>query len=69
MLAYGDNIWTIQSHPEFQAPFVDGLIQNRGKGVVPDTQLEHAAAALPLPTDGDTIATHVAQLFKRNARA
>lgn len=68
MLAYGDNIWTVQAHPEFHAEFIDGLIKTRGKGVVPEAQLEAATAALPAPTDSTDIATHMAQFFKNKAR-
>ena len=69
MLAYGDNIWTLQPHPEFGAEFVNGLIQNRGKGVVPDAQLEAASADLQKPTDNAHIASQMAEFFKRKARA
>lgn len=69
MLAYGDTIWTIQPHPEFPAPFIDGLIRTRGKGVVPNDQLEAAGATLPLPTHNADIANLMAQFFKSKARA
>ena len=69
MLAYGDHVWTIQPHPEFGADFIDGLIRTRGKGVVPDAQLEAASAALLLPTDNAGIATRMAAFFKSKARA
>ncbi|MGJ8594573.1 type 1 glutamine amidotransferase [Sulfitobacter sp.] len=68
MLAYGDNIWTVQAHPEFPAVFIDGLIKSRGKGVVPDAQLDAATATLPQPTDNADIAAHMAQFFKRKSR-
>lgn len=68
MLAYGDSIWTVQAHPEFPAEFIDGLIKTRGKGVVPENQLEAATAVLPEPTDSQRIATHMAQFFKSKAR-
>jgi GMP synthase (glutamine-hydrolysing) len=68
MLAYGDSIWTVQPHPEFDADFIDGLIKTRGKGVVPDAQLAAATASLTQPTHSDVIATHMAQFFKRKAR-
>jgi GMP synthase (glutamine-hydrolysing) len=68
MLAYGDSIWTVQPHPEFPATFIDGLIKTRGKGVVPDEQLEAAAATLAHPTDSDTIATRMAQFLKSKSR-
>lgn len=69
MLAYGDSIWTIQPHPEFGSDFIDGLIRTRGKGVVPDNQLEAANSALSLPVNNTDIAAHMAQFFKSKARA
>ena len=68
MLAYGDTIWTVQAHPEFPATFIDGLIQTRGKGVVPDTQLATASASLSQPIDNANIAAHMAEFFKSKAR-
>ncbi len=64
MLAYGDTIWTIQPHPEFEAEFIDGLINTRGKGVVPETLLKAASANLPLPIDNVEVAKQMAQFFK-----
>jgi len=64
-LAYGDHIWTVQPHPEFGPDFIDGLIQGRGKGVVPEEQLREAAANLNAPTDNASIAAHIAAFFQR----
>jgi len=69
MLAYGDNIWTIQPHPEFNPAFVDGLIKTRGKGVVPDARLEAATAELTKPLNSNDIAARMAQFFKSKARS
>ncbi|MDG1353163.1 MAG: type 1 glutamine amidotransferase [Sulfitobacter sp.] len=69
MLAYGDNIWTIQPHPEFNPAFVDGLIKTRGKGVVPDALLEAATAELTKPLNSNDIAARMAQFFKSKARS
>ncbi|MBB3993565.1 GMP synthase (glutamine-hydrolyzing) [Sulfitobacter undariae] len=69
MLAYGDNIWTVQPHPEFSPEFVDGLIKSRGIGVVPDAQLADASTKLDQPLDRTDIAAHMAQFFKSKARA
>lgn len=46
VLAYGDKILTMQPHPEFSEEYMRGLIDKRGKGVVPDDQLEQAIQAL-----------------------
>ncbi len=64
-LAYGDHIWTVQPHPEFGPEFIDGLIQGRGKGVVPDKQLAEAAANLNAPTHNADIADHVVAFFQK----
>jgi len=46
VLAYGDKVLTMQPHPEFGTEFVQGLIEKRGRGVVPDHQLAKAAKEL-----------------------
>jgi len=69
MLAYGDNIWTVQPHPEFPAQSVDFLINARGRGVVPDALLDSATDTLSLPTNNADIANHMAHFFKSKARA
>jgi GMP synthase-like glutamine amidotransferase len=68
VLAYGDHIWTIQPHPEFDARFVADLARLRGRGVVPDALLDGALARCDQPTDNDAIADHWAAFF-RKARA
>ncbi|MQQ09919.1 type 1 glutamine amidotransferase [Epibacterium sp. SM1979] len=65
MLAYGDTIWTIQPHPEFDAGFIDGLITYRGQGVVPDAQLTAASATLDQPVNNAAIADYIAAFFKK----
>jgi GMP synthase (glutamine-hydrolysing) len=69
MLTYGDSIWTLQPHPEFGSDFINGLIQNRGKGVVPDAQLAQASTDLDRPNDNAQMATQMANFFKTKARA
>lgn len=63
VLAYGDHVWTVQPHPEFDDAFIDGLIRTRGKGVVPDAQLEAADSRLGVPTDRDRVAQQMADFF------
>lgn len=65
VLAYGDTIWTVQPHPEFDAFFVDGLIRTRGRGVVPDALLDAAAGELDKPDNNDDIAAHMVSFFKK----
>lgn len=64
-LLYGDNIWTIQPHPEYDGDFIGGLIRHRGPGVVPDAQLERARSDLHTPTDRMEIARQMADFFKK----
>lgn len=41
-LVYGDRAFTVQAHPEFTDAFVEGLMQFRGPGRVPDEQMAAA---------------------------
>ena len=63
-LLYDDRALTVQAHPEFRAEFVDGLIQTRGKGVVPDDVLADASARLDTPLQDQTMAAQIAAFFK-----
>ncbi|CRL11652.1 type 1 glutamine amidotransferase [Phaeobacter italicus] len=63
ILAYGDHIWTAQPHPEFASSFVDGLIDSRGRGVVPDALLDAAKDQLHHPIQSDEIATFLNAFF------
>ena len=65
VLAYGDTIWTVQPHPEYGAKFIDGLIRTRGRGLVPDTILDDAAANLAGPTNNTDIAAFIAAFLKK----
>ena len=64
-LLYGDQILTIQPHPEFGAAFIDGLINTRGKGVVPQDQLDAASANLDKPVANETFADQMADFFRK----
>ncbi|MBT8167867.1 type 1 glutamine amidotransferase [Falsiruegeria litorea] len=68
VLAYDDHIWTVQAHPEFDGPFIDGLLQDYGPGVVPDDLLHAAANQTQAPTDAAWLATQMADFFQK-ARA
>jgi len=65
MLAYGDTIWTVQPHPEFSNEFIRGLIEQRGRGVVPDALLDDATTKLNTPVDNPEIATYLVEFFKK----
>ena len=64
-LVYNDRAFTVQAHPEFRPEFVDGLMQTRGKGVVPDDLMAKAASRLADPLDDGTIAARIAKFFKQ----
>ncbi len=63
-LAYGNQILTIQPHPEFTARTIQQLITLRGKGNVPDDLLEKAMSELDAPNDSDWFAKLMAAHFK-----
>jgi GMP synthase (glutamine-hydrolysing) len=63
-LAYGDTILTVQPHPEFTAQAIDGLIRDRGPGIVPDDLLDEARRQLDRPTDSARIAGRLAAFLK-----
>ena len=64
-LVYNDRAFTVQAHPEFRPDFVDGLMQTRGRGVVPDGLMARAAERLRDPLDDGTIASRIAKFFKQ----
>lgn len=64
-LLYGNRIWTIQPHPEYDSDFISALIEKRGKGVVPDVLLDRATKTLPEPTDRMEIARIMVDFFKK----
>lgn len=65
MVAYGDTIWTVQAHPEYGDGFIKGLMETRGKGVVPDDLMQAAAKRLPAKDDNPKIAQHMAEFLKK----
>ncbi|AXI43009.1 type 1 glutamine amidotransferase [Sulfitobacter sp. SK011] len=67
-LLYDDRIWTIQPHPEYGHDFIEGLINTRGKGVVPDAQLAAASTMLGTPLNNTDIAAEMAAFFKKKQK-
>ncbi len=63
-LLYEDRALTVQAHPEFGPDFIEGLIDHRGKGVVPDSMLAEAKARLTTPLQNKTMAAQIAAFFK-----
>ncbi len=67
-LLYDTRALTVQAHPEFRPEFVAGLMETRGKGVVPEDRMAEATARLHLPIDDRKMADRIAAFFKQ-ARA
>lgn len=67
-LVYGDQILTIQPHPEFTSDLVSGLIIHRGRGNVPDELLDHATENLSAPNDNRKFADRMAEVLKKGAK-
>ena len=66
-LMYGNTIYTIQPHPEFDAKIMEHLINLRGKGLVAEGQLEVATQALSDVTNSNVIADRIARVFRQEA--
>ncbi|WP_170475839.1 type 1 glutamine amidotransferase [Ruegeria arenilitoris] len=65
MVAYGDTIWTVQAHPEYGDDFIQGLIETRGKGLVPDELMIAATNRAGGPDDNAKIGQHMASFLKK----
>ena len=63
-LEYGTHIFSVQAHPEFSGDFVEGLIDFRGKGVVPDSLLNNARRKLAFRNNSDRIRQKIVHLFQ-----
>jgi GMP synthase-like glutamine amidotransferase len=69
-LSYGDWGLSVQAHPEYGDDFIQGLIDHRGRGNLPDAQLDDAQARLGTPLDRAPIADRIAAFFQAaHARA
>ncbi|MAJ94881.1 type 1 glutamine amidotransferase [Paracoccaceae bacterium] len=62
-LNYDEKIITFQPHPEFNSDYVDGLIENRGRGIVPGSLLVAAKSKLHSSNDNDLLATKILSFF------
>lgn len=67
-LVYGDHIWTFQPHPEYDADFIENLIETRGPNVVPEDLLQEARRKLDLPSDRMEVAKIMVDFFKKERR-
>ena len=68
-LEYGPHGLSVQAHPEFGDDFIQGLIETRGRGFVPDALMENATARHGGPRHSDRIADRIAAHFKAHAPA
>ena len=62
-LLYPGKAYTVQPHPEYGDDFINGLIDTRGKGVVPDKLLEDAKSRMGRPLDNARMADQFAKFF------
>ncbi|MCQ0970614.1 type 1 glutamine amidotransferase [Paracoccus sp. TK19116] len=62
-LIYGDRAYTVQAHPEFDDAFIQGLIDHRAKGKVPQDLLDRAEARMGQATGASLIADRIEAFF------
>lgn len=69
-LLYDDRMFSVQPHPEFRKEFMEGLIQVRGPGLVPQPVLDAATERIDTPLDAAKMADRIAAFFlNRQTRA
>lgn len=69
-LIYGDRAFSVQPHPEFDDAFVQGLMDTRAKGIVPQELLDRAASRMGEARDSELLADRIEAFFKQSrARA
>ncbi|MDJ0823856.1 MAG: type 1 glutamine amidotransferase [Paracoccaceae bacterium] len=68
-LLWPGQTYTVQPHPEFDHGFVEGLIETRGPGVVPDEKLAIARGKLGCDLDRHDVGAEFARFFKTGALA
>ena len=65
-LMYKGSAMTFQGHPEYGHEFINGLVETRGKGVVPNELLERAKLKMQQPLSQNIVANKMAGFFKSN---
>jgi GMP synthase-like glutamine amidotransferase len=58
---------SVQAHPEFDARFIEGLMQTRGPGLVPNERLAAARGRLGQPADQPALAARIAEFFRAHS--
>lgn len=66
-LAYGTQGYSVQPHPEYDDAFIQGLIDTRGRGLVPDDLLQKAEAGQGGARDSHRVAQRIVAHFKQFA--
>ncbi|WGW03396.1 type 1 glutamine amidotransferase [Tropicibacter oceani] len=66
-LVYPGKAYSLQPHPEYGDDFIQGLIETRGRGVVPDDQLDAAMARMGTPLNSADIARQFARFFRERS--
>lgn len=64
-LIYGDRAYTVQAHPEFDDAFVQGLMDTRAKGVVPQDLLDAASRRMGDSKGASLLAGKIEAFFKQ----
>jgi len=67
-LLYGDRVFTVQAHPEFDDRVIEGLIRYRG-GALPADRIEAARDGLGQPVDNADLARRIGQFFRTRVPA
>lgn len=67
-LMIGENILTIQPHPEFTAAMIDALLRYRAPGVVPPDLIDAANATLDHPDDSAVFAEMMVKHLNRKEK-
>lgn len=68
-LLYPGKAYTVQPHPEFDDALIEGLLEHRGPGVVPEDRLDAARARMGRPLDRARLAGEFARFFRERQLA
>ncbi|MYM56469.1 type 1 glutamine amidotransferase [Thalassovita mangrovi] len=63
-LLYGDTIMTVQPHPEFTARMIEGLLEHRAPGVLPEAMIEEIGKQGDRPVHDREFGDRMAAFFK-----
>lgn len=64
-LVYGDRVFSLQAHPEFDDAFIRGLIEHRARGLVSDDLQAEAIARMGRGTDAVELADRIEAFFRQ----